>query len=83
MQDGSLTTQVVTNDHDAKKRRFSFEQSLANIAVFENTFIIAYLDCGRTRVNSLEKGFKSGRYDDKTVNLFIVFACKPGDGVYS
>ena len=42
--DGSATTQVLTNDADATKRRYPFEQKLAEIASFKNTYIIAFMD---------------------------------------
>ena len=48
----SVTTQVVTNDSDAKKRHFYFEQELAIIACNKNIFIIAFLDCCRKQVDS-------------------------------
>ena len=53
----SGTTQVVTNDPDKTKRRFCFEQELANIARNKNFYIFAFMDCCRviTKDRSLEK----------------------------
>ena len=40
MFDGSATTQVLTNDPDETKKRFPFEQKLADISFLNNTFIL-------------------------------------------
>jgi len=50
--DGSATTQVVTNDPDATKRRYLFEKKLAEIASFNNTYIIAFVDNCRNEVKN-------------------------------
>ena len=52
MYDGSVTTQVVTNDPDVQKRRFDFEQVIANISRNKNTYIIAVMDCCRVKVEN-------------------------------
>ncbi len=52
MFDGSATTQIVTNDSDETKRRFSFELRLAKIASFNNTYVIAFMDCCRNQVKN-------------------------------
>jgi hypothetical protein len=44
MFDSSTTTQVLTNDPDATKRRYPFEQKLAKIAFFNNTYVISFMD---------------------------------------
>ena len=50
--DGSATTQVVTNDPDATKRRYPFEKKLAEIASFNNTYMIAFMDNCRNGVKN-------------------------------
>jgi hypothetical protein len=52
MFDGSATTQVLTNDPDETKRRFSFELELAKIASSDNTYVIAFMDCCRNQVKN-------------------------------
>jgi hypothetical protein len=52
MFDGSTTTQIVTNDADETKRRFDFEQKLANISSLNNTYVVAFIDCCRNQVGS-------------------------------
>ena len=54
MFDGSTTTQVLTNDPDETKRLFHFEQKLANLSSFKNTYVIAFIDCCRNQVKSYD-----------------------------
>ncbi len=44
--EGSASTHVFTSDPDEIKRPFDFEQKLADLS-FENTYIIAFMDCSR------------------------------------
>jgi hypothetical protein len=53
--DGSAataTTQVLTNDSDATKRRYPFEQKLGKIASLDNTYIITFMDNCRNWVQN-------------------------------
>ena len=52
MFDGSATTQVLTNDLDETKKRFPFEQKLADISFLNNTYFIAFMDCCRKQVKN-------------------------------
>ena len=50
--DGSATTQVLTNDLDETKKRFPFEQKLADISFLSNTYVVAFIDCCRNQVKN-------------------------------
>ena len=52
MFDGSATTQVLTNDSEETKKRFPFEQKLADISFLNNTYFIAFMDCCRNQVKN-------------------------------
>ncbi len=50
--DGSAATQVLTNDADETKRRYPFEQKLADLSFLNNTYVIAFMDCCRNGVKN-------------------------------
>ena len=73
--------------NDAKKRRFPIEYCLRTLGTNEGGYVVAILDCCRSKCDST---IKRGKDDEEVVvldesgvyrNTFVTFACPPHSGV--
>ena len=74
----STSTQIVCNDGS----RFSWEAELATLSKYTHTYILAFFDCCRVRINS--KALTRGPEEidsEQRGNLKIIFAVEAGKAV--